>query len=120
MNETRTHDKRLTLLHFIVQTIEERFPDLIQFDQDFQSIEKAAQGETTRRTNEKSFNSFRLVSLENIQTDVQDLTRGLENARKELVIRQNLKVSRHNRNAFEWKFRSFRMLKHNRSTNFFN
>lgn len=37
-------------------------------------------------------NSFRLVSLENIQTDVQDLTRGLENARKELVIRQNLKV----------------------------
>ena len=33
-----------------------------------------------------------LVSLENIQTDVQDLTRGLENAKKELIIRQNMKV----------------------------
>jgi hypothetical protein len=36
--------------------------------------------------------AFLLVSLENIQTDVQDLTRGLDNAKKELVIRQTLKV----------------------------
>ena len=35
---------------------------------------------------------FCLVSLENIQTDVQDLTRGLDNAKKELVIRQTMKV----------------------------
>jgi hypothetical protein len=33
-----------------------------------------------------------LVSLENIQIDVQDLTRGLDNAKKELVIRQTMKV----------------------------
>lgn len=33
-----------------------------------------------------------LVSLENIQIDVQDLTRGLDNAKKELVIRQTMMV----------------------------
>lgn len=32
-----------------------------------------------------------LVSFENIQIDVQDLSRGLENAKKELVIRQTMK-----------------------------
>ncbi|CAF2626482.1 unnamed protein product [Rotaria sp. Silwood2] len=74
LTDTRTHDKRLTLLHFIVQTIEERFPDIVHFDTDLQAVEKAAQ-----------------VSLENVQIDVQDLTRGLDNAKKELVIRQTIK-----------------------------
>ncbi|CAF0730840.1 unnamed protein product [Adineta ricciae] len=74
LTDTRTHDKRLTLLHFIVQTIEERFPDISRFDADLAAVEKAAQ-----------------VSLENIQIDVQDLTRGLENTKKELVIRQTMK-----------------------------
>jgi len=36
--------------------------------------------------------SLFLVSLENIQIDVQDLTRGLDNSKKELVIRQTMKV----------------------------
>ena len=44
MTDTRTHDKRLTLLHFIVQTIDERFPDVAHFDTDLKAIEKAAQG----------------------------------------------------------------------------
>ncbi len=33
-----------------------------------------------------------LVSLENIQIDLQDLTRGLDNSKKELTIRQTMKV----------------------------
>ncbi|CAF3690480.1 unnamed protein product [Adineta steineri] len=74
LSDTRTHDKRLTLLHFIVQTVEERFHDITNFDNELKSAEKAAQ-----------------VSLENIQIDVQDLTRGLDNAKKELVIRQTMK-----------------------------
>nr|ACD54761.1 formin-like protein 3 [Adineta vaga] len=37
------------------------------------------------------FVDYYLVSLENIQIDVQDLTRGLDNAKKELVIRQTMK-----------------------------
>ncbi|CAF3695102.1 unnamed protein product [Rotaria socialis] len=74
LTDTRTHDKRLTLLHYITQTIEERFPDVLYFHTDLQAIEKAAQ-----------------VSLENVQTDVQDLTRGLDNAKKELSVRQTMK-----------------------------
>ncbi|CAF5105808.1 unnamed protein product, partial [Rotaria magnacalcarata] len=30
-------------------------------------------------------------SLENVQTDVQDLTRGLDNAKRELSVRQTMK-----------------------------
>ncbi|CAF0853423.1 unnamed protein product [Rotaria sordida] len=74
LTDTRTHDKRLTLLHFIVQTIDERFPEVAHFDTDLPAVEKAAQ-----------------VSLENVQVDVQDLTRGLDNAKKELIIRQTIK-----------------------------
>ncbi len=44
LTDTRTHDKRLTLLHFIVQTVDERFPDVVRFDTDLQAVEKAAQG----------------------------------------------------------------------------
>ncbi len=40
----------------------------------------------------KKCRSLLLASLENIQIDVQDLTRGLDNAKKELSIRQTLKV----------------------------
>ncbi len=39
--------------------------------------------------------------MENIQIDVQDLTRGLDNAKKELVIRQTMKV-RIFRREFHW------------------
>jgi len=82
--DTRTHDKRLTLLHFIVQTIQERFSDLLNFDSELKCAEKAAQ-----------------VSLENIQIDVQDLTRGLDNAKKELVIRQTMmNVDTHSLESF--------------------
>ncbi|CAF0846192.1 unnamed protein product, partial [Didymodactylos carnosus] len=74
LSDTRTHDKRLTLLHYIVQTIQERFSDVANFDSDLKIVEKAAQ-----------------VSLENIQIDVQDLTRGLDLTKKELAIRQTMK-----------------------------
>ncbi len=44
LSDTRTHDKRLTLLHYIVQTVQERFPDISNFDNELKSAEKAAQG----------------------------------------------------------------------------
>ncbi|CAF5192890.1 unnamed protein product, partial [Rotaria magnacalcarata] len=43
LSDTRTHDKRLTLLHYIVQTVEERFSDVSQFDMELKSTEKSAQ-----------------------------------------------------------------------------
>ena len=74
----------MTLLHYIVQTVDERFPDIAHFDNELKITEKAAQ-----------------VSLENIQIDVQDLTRGLDNSKKELVIRQTMKVRNESRISFE-------------------
>ena len=90
LSDTRTHDKRLTLLHFIVQTVQERFPDISNFDHELKSTERAAQGKSIDYPND--FKNSHLVSLENIQIDVQDLTRGLDNAKKELVIRQTMMV----------------------------
>ena len=43
-----------------------------------------------------------LVSLENIQIDLQDLTRGLDNSKKELVIRQTMKVLKSEVNCFRF------------------
>ncbi|CAF1162847.1 unnamed protein product [Adineta steineri] len=74
LTDTHTHDKRLTLLHFIVQTIKERFSDVKRFGTHLQAVEKAAQ-----------------VSLQNIQIDVENLTCGLDNAKNELVIYQTTK-----------------------------
>ncbi len=48
LSDTRTHDKRLTLLHYIVQTVQERFPDISNFDNELKSAEKAAQGKKNK------------------------------------------------------------------------
>lgn len=82
----------MTLLHYIVQTVQERFPDVSNFDNELKSTEKAAQGKR-RDHRDNSNDSNCVVSLENIQIDVQDLTRGLDNAKKELVIRQTMMVN---------------------------
>lgn len=42
--DTKTSDKKMTLLHFIVQTVREKFPDLSTFDTELRYIEKAASG----------------------------------------------------------------------------
>ncbi|CAH1122122.1 unnamed protein product [Ceutorhynchus assimilis] len=68
--DTKSTDKRLCLLHFIVATIRQKFPDLLNFDSELQYIEKAA-----------------VVSLENIFTDVHELEKGMEAVRKEAEIR---------------------------------
>lgn len=68
--DTKASDKRSCLLHYIVATIRQKFPDLLNFDSELHYIEKAA-----------------LVSLENIATDVQELEKGMESVRKEAEIR---------------------------------
>lgn len=68
--DTKSTDKRLCLLHFIVATIRQKFPDLLNFDSELHYIEKAA-----------------VVSLENISTDVHELEKGMEAVRKEAEIR---------------------------------
>lgn len=68
--DTKSTDKRMCLLHYIVMTIRQKFPDLLDFDTELFYIDKAAQ-----------------VSLENVVTDVSELEKGMENVRKEADVR---------------------------------
>lgn len=40
----KSSDKKMSLLHFIVKTVKEKFPSLANFGVDFDYIEKAATG----------------------------------------------------------------------------
>ncbi|XP_055857037.1 formin-like protein isoform X2 [Episyrphus balteatus] len=68
--DTKSTDKRSSLLHYIVATIRQKFPDLLNFDTELFCTDKAAQ-----------------VSLENIITDMHDLEKGMELVKKEADIR---------------------------------
>ncbi|XP_052741428.1 formin-like protein isoform X2 [Bicyclus anynana] len=68
--DTKSTDKRVSLLHYIVATIRQNFPELLNFDTELMYIDKAAQ-----------------VSLENVVADVCELERGMEAARREAEAR---------------------------------
>lgn len=68
--DTKSTDKRICLLHYIVTTIRQCFPDLLTFDAELFSVDRAAQ-----------------VSLENVISDVVELERGMEVVRKEADLR---------------------------------
>ncbi|KAL3270119.1 hypothetical protein HHI36_009178 [Cryptolaemus montrouzieri] len=68
--DTKSTDKRMCLLHYIVATIRHKFPELLNFDSELHYIEKAA-----------------FVSLENIATDLQELEKGMDSVRKEADLR---------------------------------
>ncbi|XP_043681857.1 formin-like protein isoform X4 [Vespula pensylvanica] len=68
--DTKSTDKRMCLLHYIVATIRIKFPELINFDSELMYIDKAA-----------------TVSLENIITDVHELEKGMDLVRKEFELR---------------------------------
>lgn len=42
--ETKSSDKRMCLLHYIVETIRFKFPELLNFDSELMYIEKASSG----------------------------------------------------------------------------
>ncbi|XP_060803181.1 formin-like protein isoform X2 [Amyelois transitella] len=68
--DTKSTDKRMSLLHYIVGTIRQNFPELMNFDTELLYIDKAAQ-----------------VSLENVVADVCELERGMELVRRECELR---------------------------------
>ncbi|KAL0838572.1 hypothetical protein ABMA28_016671 [Loxostege sticticalis] len=70
--DTKSTDKRISLLHYIVATIRQNFPELMNFDTELLYIDKAAQ-----------------VSLENVLSDVCELERGMEAVRRELEARDS-------------------------------
>ncbi|XP_050546800.1 formin-like protein [Daktulosphaira vitifoliae] len=68
--DTKSSDKRMCLLHFIVDTIKSSMPELMNFDSEFMYIDKAA-----------------MVSLENVITDVNELEKNMEIVKKECETR---------------------------------
>ena len=42
--DTKTADKKLTLMHFLVDTVQEKFPEILNFESELRFIEKAALG----------------------------------------------------------------------------
>ena len=44
LTDTKSSDKKMTLLHFIVKTVQTKFPDIANFDTELKYIEKAATG----------------------------------------------------------------------------
>ncbi|XP_017034228.1 formin-like protein isoform X1 [Drosophila kikkawai] len=68
--DTKSTDKRSSLLHYIVATIRSKFDELLNFDSELYGTEKAAS-----------------VALENVVADVQELDKGMELVRKEADLR---------------------------------
>ena len=72
--DAKSADRRLCLLHYIVDTIDKKMPELANFDGELRFIEKAS-----------------TVSLENVMTDVGELEKGMELTRKEFELRKDFK-----------------------------
>lgn len=68
--DTKSSDKRTCLLHYIVATVRQKFPDLLSFDAELYHVEQAA-----------------LVSLDNVVGDVNDLDKGMDMVRREAELR---------------------------------
>ncbi|KAK7009256.1 formin-like protein [Biomphalaria glabrata] len=70
--DTKSGDKKTTLMHFLVMTVQDKFPDLLNFDSELRFLDKAA-----------------VVSMENINTDIHELERGMELTKKEAALRKD-------------------------------
>lgn len=64
--DTKSTDKKMSLLHYIVATVRQNFQELMNFDSELFSIDKASQ-----------------VSLENVIGDVNELEKGMDIVRRE-------------------------------------
>ncbi|KAM7302953.1 formin-like protein isoform X2 [Ixodes scapularis] len=72
--DTKTADRKISLLHYIVETVNTKFPDLMTFDQELRFVERACS-----------------VTLENILTDSHELEKGMELCKRELALRKDSK-----------------------------
>lgn len=67
LNNTKDHENKHTLLHYLVETIEAKFPELLNFTDDIAHVDKAAR-----------------VSLENIQKSMRQMNTSLKNLESDL------------------------------------
>ncbi|XP_048869305.1 formin-like protein 1 isoform X2 [Brienomyrus brachyistius] len=73
--DTKSTDRSQTLLHFIVNIIQEKYPEMQSFYSELHFVDRAA-----------------LVSLDSILQDVRSLERGMELTRKEFMMQDNSPV----------------------------
>uniref|UniRef100_A0A8C9VNY4 Formin like 1 n=1 Tax=Scleropages formosus TaxID=113540 RepID=A0A8C9VNY4_SCLFO len=73
--DTKSTDRRQTLLHYIVSIIQEKYPEMLSFHTELHFMDKAA-----------------LVSLDSILQDVRSLEKGMEVARKEFMVQDDSPV----------------------------
>ncbi|XP_056143205.1 formin-like protein 1 isoform X2 [Lampris incognitus] len=73
--ETKSTDRSQTLLHFIANIIQEKYPDLASFHSELLFVDKAA-----------------LVSLDGILQDIRSLERGMEMTKKEFMVQDDSRV----------------------------
>ncbi|KAJ8364623.1 hypothetical protein SKAU_G00134540 [Synaphobranchus kaupii] len=70
--DTKSTDRRQTLLHFIVSIIQQKYPELQAFHTELHFVDKAA-----------------LVSLDSILQDLRSLEKGMELTRKEFMVQDD-------------------------------
>uniref|UniRef100_A0AAY4D395 Formin-like 1a n=1 Tax=Denticeps clupeoides TaxID=299321 RepID=A0AAY4D395_9TELE len=70
--DTKSTDRSQTLLNFIVDMVQEKYPDLVSFHSELKFLDKAA-----------------LVSLDSVVQDVRTLDRGMEVAQKEFLVQDD-------------------------------
>ncbi|XP_075913628.1 formin-like protein 2 isoform X2 [Petromyzon marinus] len=70
--ETKSTDRKLTLLHYISNIVQHKYPDLVTFYNELRYIEKAA-----------------AVSMENVLQDVRELQRGMDLTKREFSMHES-------------------------------
>ncbi|KFO55931.1 Formin-like 3, partial [Corvus brachyrhynchos] len=76
--DTKSTDRKMTLLHFIALTVREKYPELATFWQELHFVEKAEAGGPQPVPTAPP-----RLSLENVLLDVKELGRGMELLRRE-------------------------------------
>uniref|UniRef100_A0A3Q4MX81 Formin-like 1a n=1 Tax=Neolamprologus brichardi TaxID=32507 RepID=A0A3Q4MX81_NEOBR len=73
--DTKSTDRSQTLLHFITNIIQDKYPDLVNFHTELHFVDKAG-----------------LVSLDSILQDIRSLERGMEMTKKEFLVQDDSPV----------------------------
>ncbi|XP_074838956.1 protein diaphanous homolog 3 [Carettochelys insculpta] len=69
LKDTKSADQKTTLLHFLIEICEEKYPDVLNFVEDLQHLDKASK-----------------VSAENLEKNLRQMERQLQQLEKELKI----------------------------------
>ncbi|XP_064030462.1 protein diaphanous homolog 3 isoform X6 [Pogoniulus pusillus] len=87
LKDTKSTDQKTTLLHFLVEVCEERYPEVLNFVEDFQHLDKASK-----------------VSAENLEKSLKHMEQQLQQLEKDL---QTFPISEDKHDKFVAKMSSF-------------